>query len=70
MHAQNNINGIDGDANGDGKGFETLTLQQPEVTAIQEACIKKVIHTVNDLDNVLYEISNESWKRPARWKWQ
>lgn len=70
MHTQNNINGIDGDANGDGKGFETLTLQQPEVTAIQEAYIKKVIDTVNDLDNVLYEISNESWKQPAGWKWQ
>lgn len=70
MHAQNNINGIDGDANGDGRGFETLTLQQPEVTAIQESYIRMVIDTVNDLDNVVYEISNESWKQPAGWKWQ
>ena len=31
-----------------------------EITAIQEAYAKKVIDTVNDLDNVLYEISNES----------
>jgi len=36
------------------------TLTVPAVTAIQEAYIKKVIETVNDLDNVLYEIANET----------
>ena len=30
------------------------------ITALQEAYVRKVIDTVNDLDNVLYEISNES----------
>jgi len=31
----------------------------PELLAIQEAYVKHVIETVNDLDNVLYEIINE-----------
>lgn len=31
----------------------------PELLAIQEKYVKKVIETVNDLDNVLYEIINE-----------
>ena len=56
----NNVNGIDGDPNGDGKGLEVHALASPAVTAIQEAYVRKVIDTVNDLDNVLYEISNEN----------
>ena len=60
FHAQNNVNGINGDPNGDGQGLETHTLAVPAITARQEAYVRKVIDTVGDLDNVLYEISNES----------
>ena len=56
----NNINGIDGDPNGDGEGKEVHTLQVPAITALQQAYVRKVIDTVNDLDNVLYEITNET----------
>lgn len=56
----NNVQGINGDADGDGKGLEIQMLSVPAVTMIQEAYVRKVIDTVNDLDNVLYEISNES----------
>lgn len=34
-------------------------LGNPEILVYQEAYVKKVIDTVNDLDNVLYEILNE-----------
>jgi hypothetical protein len=68
FHPRNNTAGLDGDANGDGKGLEVHTLTTPAVTAIQEAYVKKVIDTVNDLDNVLYEISNEN--HPASTAWQ
>ncbi len=61
FHAANNINGINGDPNNDGKGTETHTLSLPKVTAIQRAYVKKVVDTVNDLPNVLYEIANETW---------
>ncbi|MCH8149100.1 MAG: hypothetical protein IH987_14145, partial [Planctomycetes bacterium] len=60
---------INGDPNGDGKGLETHTLQIPAVTALQEAYVRKVIDTVNDLDNVLYEITNESGAYSTEWQY-
>jgi len=53
FNPQNNINGIDGGAT------RAHTLFIPAVTALQEAYVRKVIDTVSDLDNVLYEITNE-----------
>jgi len=68
FHPKNNINGIDGDVDGDGKGVEVHELGNAAVTAIQEAYVRKVIDTVNGFDNVLYEISNEN--HPASTDWQ
>ncbi len=70
MNAANNVNGIDGDPNGDGRGLEVQMLQVAAITELQKAYIRKVIDAVNDLDNVLYEISNESLDHPAILKWQ
>lgn len=69
FHADNNVNGIDGDANGDGQGTETHTLTVPGVTELQERYVRRVIDAVNDLDNVLYEISNESGPLGAPWQY-
>lgn len=66
-NARNNINGIDGDLNGDGEGTETHTLANPAVTRLQEAYVRKVIDSLNDLDNVLWEISNESHTDSIEW---
>jgi hypothetical protein len=60
LNKSNNINGINGDPNGDGQGYEIQSLAIPAVTAIQETYVRRVIDTVNDLDNVLFEIVNES----------
>jgi hypothetical protein len=57
-HKDNNINQVDGDPNGDGKA-DIYCLDVPEVVEHQKAYMRKVIDTVNDLDNVLYEIINE-----------
>lgn len=65
----NNINGINGDANGDTNGEEVHTLAIPAVTRLQEAYVRKVIDTVNDLDNVLYEITNESAIGTKEWQY-
>lgn len=65
----NNINGIAGDLDHNGVGIEIHTLENPNVTAIQEAYVKKVIDTVNDLDNVMYEISNESKNISTQWQY-
>src|SRR5882672_5954092 len=59
FNAANNVNGINGDLNGNGQGEECHTLGSTAVTAKQEAYVQKVVDTVNDLDNVLYEIANE-----------
>jgi hypothetical protein len=64
----NNVNGLDGDVNADGYGVEVHTLQKPAVTAVQEAYVRKVLDTVNDLDNVLIEIANESGGYSNEWQ--
>jgi len=67
FHATNNINSINGDPDSDGRGIEIHTLQVPAVTAVQEAYVRKVIETLNDLDNVLYEIANEAGAYSTEW---
>jgi len=69
FNVKNNVNGIDGDPNGDGYGYETQTLSIPKVTALQEAYVHKIIDTVNDLDNVLYEICNECSLDSTAWQY-
>jgi hypothetical protein len=64
----NNINGTNGDVNGDSSGVEIHTIANENVLSIQEAYVKHVIETVNKYDNVLYEISNEN--HPASTTWQ
>ncbi len=67
-HRDNNINGIDGDPDNDGNGYEVHTLTIPAITALQEAYIRKVIETVGDFDNIIYEISNESHGNSTDWQ--
>jgi hypothetical protein len=69
FHPSNNIQGIDADTNGDGSGAESFDLSLPAVTAYQEAFVRKVIDTVNDLDNVLYEIGNEGDLTSIPWQY-
>ena len=69
FNKQNNINGIDGDQNKDNKGLEIYTLSNPVVTNLQESYVRKVIDTVNDFDNVLYEISNENHPESTQWQY-
>lgn len=65
----NNINGVNGDPNGDDEGSETHTLQIPEITAIQESYVRNAVASLNDLDNVLWEISNESSGSSKDWQY-
>ena len=61
--AANNVNGVDSG------GPESQSLTNAAVTAIQTAYARKVIDTVNDLDNVLYEIANESGAYSTAWQY-
>jgi hypothetical protein len=61
----NNVNGI----NCPGICPSDSSKMSSQVWKIEEAYIRKVVDTVNDLDNVLYEVSNESGA-PFSTSWQ
>ncbi len=68
FHKANNVNGIDGDTDGDDRTGEIHSLAVPEANRIQAAYIEKVVETVSDLPNVLYEVINEGGSREwDRW---
>ena len=69
FNGANNVNGIDGDLDGDEVGTEIHTLENPAVTAVQEEYVRTVIDTVQDLDNVLFEIANESGGYSTDWQY-
>jgi hypothetical protein len=68
FHRANNINRIDGDADGDSAGLEVHTLADRRIVEIEERYVAKVIATIADLDNVLFEISNESRAGSIEWQ--
>jgi len=73
FNAANNVSGVQGDLNGDGSGLEFNALSESpagkRVLELQQAYVRKVIDTVNDLDNVLYEIANEAWTGSTAWQY-
>jgi hypothetical protein len=81
FHPANNVNELDPDIDGDGCPreihhipLESYTPKQyqmaKKVLYHQEAYVKKVIDTVNDLDNVLFEVCNEALPDERTDKWQ
>jgi hypothetical protein len=70
FNRNNNINGVDGDTDGDGRGDELQSWPVPaDVGKIEKAYVRKVIDTVHDFDNILYEISNESGPYSIDWQY-
>jgi hypothetical protein len=65
---QNNINGIHVDFDGNENGIEFFYTQDKRIIQLQKEYIKKVIDTVNHLDNVFYEIANEL--EAAEWQYK
>jgi hypothetical protein len=65
----NNIQGINGDPNGDGKGYEVHTLKIPAITKLQENYVKHFIDELNGFDNIIWEIGNECNKDSASWQY-
>jgi hypothetical protein len=67
FNLDNNVNDIDGDAIG------CFTIQNTamgrKILALQEAYLRQVIDTVNDLDSVLYEVCNESGSFSTAWQY-
>ena len=72
FHGPNNVNGIEGDRNGDGVALEYNTLDPSpmgqKVLEAQKAYVRQVVDTVNGLDNVLFEIANEAHAGSTDWQ--
>jgi hypothetical protein len=67
FHPDNNVNGINGGKAGEPNRGAVHSLTHADVNAIQADYIRKVVDTVNDLDNVLYEVINEGGQK--EWDW-
>jgi hypothetical protein len=62
-HPDNNVQGFNGNTHGD----DGPDINDPRVRARQAAYICKVVDTLSDLDNVLYEVTNEGGNKD--WDW-
>ncbi len=62
--AGNNVNGVD-----DGGGTGSMTMSGPNaITGYQDAFVQKVVDTLNDQPNVLWEISEEAPDNSTWWQ--
>jgi len=68
FHKDNNVNGVNGDTDGDDRTGEVHSLAVPAANKVQAAYIRRVVDTVGDLKYVLYEVINEGGRRDwNRW---
>jgi len=59
----NNVNGLSIETSPDGLSAHVHRLGNPAVNAFQLAYVHRVLDTLNDLDNVLYEVINEGGEK-------
>lgn len=65
---ENNISGVDGDFfNNNTQGEELHTILDKQILEHQKSYIRKIVDSVNDFDNVLYEICNEDPGKDEFW---
>lgn len=69
MNPANNINGVDGDKNGDSKGIEIHRLAKKRVTKVQEAYLRWLVAGLNAFDNLVFEVSNETGPYSTEWQY-
>ncbi len=60
FHPKNNVSGIDA-------GGKVFQKSNPAANEIQAAYLRRVVDTVNEFDNVLYEVINEGGEQ--KWDW-
>ena len=65
MNAANNINGI-----GTMKRTEAYTLKYPNLLAVQDAMVRRIVEELKDFDNLYYEICNEPYFGGVTLEWQ
>jgi len=65
MNAANNINGI-----GKMERTEVYTLRYPNLLAVQDAMVRRIVEEMKDFDNLYYEICNEPYFGGVTLEWQ
>ena len=65
MNATNNVNGM-----GTMKRTEVYTLRHPELSAVQDAMVRRIVLELKDFDNLYYEICNEPYFGGVTLEWQ
>jgi hypothetical protein len=75
FNPENNVNAISDDPQATegkyaGNYIGVFSLACPEILAYQKLFVRQVVDTINDLDNVLYEICNEVPNTPQALEWQ
>ncbi len=65
MNAKNNVNNV-----GDVNRNDALTLKHPDLVAVQEELVRKIVFELQDFDNIYYEICNEPYFGGVTADWQ
>ena len=65
LNAANNINGV-----GNMPRTEVLTMMHPDLLAIEDAMVRKIVTELNGFDNLYYEICNEPYFGGVTLEWQ
>jgi hypothetical protein len=65
LNALNNIHEI-----GDVPRDEVLSLQHPELNAVEEAMVRRIVEGLGEFDNLYYEVCNEPYARGVSQEWQ
>jgi hypothetical protein len=65
LNSANNVNGI-----GNVSRMSVLTMDHPDVVAVEDAMVRKIVTELNGFDNVYYEICNEPYFGGVTLEWQ
>ena len=70
LNAANNVQEVNGDKNGDGKGVEIHQAARKRVTKYQKEYLRWLVTGLNEFDNLLYEVSNETHPDSTDWQYE
>jgi hypothetical protein len=70
FNSANNVNGVEADTDRNGHGIEVHRTASTRVVRLQETYVQKVVDTLNDLDNVIWEIANEPGRGSTQWQYR
>lgn len=65
LNRKNNVNGV-----GDVPRQEVLTMMHPDLVAIEDAMVRKIVSELQSFDNLYYEICNEPYFGGVTGDWQ